>query len=215
MSRVRCSCALSWRAGGEPAGAATWLGAGGAAVAAGAAGPRVSVARSGAAALQSERHRASPDNGRARRTAGMGGRFSWAERGGGTESSCTGPLVSRRSARPVPPAGRARIKLWQCLSVPQRPEACPSARACLMDPVVSRPQLAVTGVAVASEAGPPEPVSVEALSLTSAPDALGPASGEAALARPNAASLIGQTLSGRYLVTALIGSGGTDRKSVV
>ncbi|MEO8181142.1 MAG: serine/threonine-protein kinase [Deltaproteobacteria bacterium] len=61
---------------------------------------------------------------------------------------------------------------------------------------------------MAGEAGPREPVSVEALSLTSAPEASGPASGETALARPNAASLVGQTLSGRYLVTALIGSGG-------
>lgn len=82
-----------------------------------------------------------------------------------------------------------------------------------MDPVASRPRSLLAGpavgTAVADEGGPAEPVSVEALSLTSAPDALAaPASGATALARPSPSSLIGQTLSGRYWVTSLIGSGG-------
>src|SRR6185295_18897668 len=59
------------------------------------------------------------------------------------------------------------------------------------------------------EPGSPEPASIEALSLTSAPDASASPEAEpntSSSVRP--ASLVGQTLGGRYLVTDLIGAGG-------
>jgi hypothetical protein len=82
-----------------------------------------------------------------------------------------------------------------------------SARACLMVQVTSGSRPAVDDTAF-SEVGSAAPVSVEALSLTDAPAASGPsASGQSGPASTGSA-LIGQTLGGRYLVTALIGSGG-------
>ena len=79
--------------------------------------------------------------------------------------------------------------------------------ACLMVQVTSGSRPAVGDTAF-SDTGSAEPVSVEARSLTSAPDAPPPAaSGQSGVATSGAA-LIGQTLGGRYLVTALIGSGG-------
>lgn len=89
--------------------------------------------------------------------------------------------------------------------------------------VASPPGRPDAGVSAEGQGAPAGPVTVEAVSLTSSPEASPgsapggapgsapagvPSSAQTALANPNPNALIGQTLGGRYLVTSLIGSGG-------
>ncbi len=81
--------------------------------------------------------------------------------------------------------------------------------------VASPPGRPDAGAPADGQAPKAEPVTVDAVSLTSSPEAAptsapasAPASAQTALATPNPHALLGQTLGGRYLVTSLIGSGG-------
>lgn len=81
--------------------------------------------------------------------------------------------------------------------------------------VASPPGRPDAGASAEGQAAPAGPVTVEAVSLTSAPEGpspSAPASAQTTLASPlpspQPSALIGQTLGGRYLVTSLIGTGG-------
>ncbi|MEY2936901.1 MAG: hypothetical protein RL033_7650 [Pseudomonadota bacterium] len=81
--------------------------------------------------------------------------------------------------------------------------------------VASPPGRSDAGASAEGQAAPAGPVTVDAVSLTSAPEGplpsaptSAPASAQTTLASPHPNALIGQTLGGRYLVTSLIGTGG-------
>jgi hypothetical protein len=74
--------------------------------------------------------------------------------------------------------------------------------------VASPPGRPDAGASAEGQAAPAGPVTVDAVSLTSSPEASpastpqsAPASAQTTLASPNPHALIGQTLGGRYLVT--------------